>query len=71
MNLKKADNNSMGPIVNGPYREVVGLGRLGYCYNDGIALAIGWDPNKAIDIEEWSICESGWLERLIKPYIYI
>ena len=24
---------------------------------------IVWDPNKAIDIGEWSACGGGWLER--------
>ena len=37
-------------IDRGSFRAVVGLGV-------GIFLQwIGWDPNKAIDIGEWSIC---------------
>ena len=36
-----------------------------YCYN-----GIGWDPNNAIDIGEWSIYGCGWLERFYCIYIY-
>ena len=35
---------------------------------------IVWDPNKAIDIEEWLLCGSGRLERFllwVHIYIYI
>ena len=53
---------TMGPILKGPFKEVIGLVReLQYCYNCS-AWAIVWDPNKAIDIGEWSICTDGHLE---------
>ena len=45
----------MGPTLNGPFREVIGLGSWN--------MLIGWDPNKAIDIGEWSICGGGRLKR--------
>ena len=35
---------------------------LEYRYN-GIEWAIGWDPNKVINIREWSVCGGGQLER--------
>ena len=57
----------MGPPLNGPFREVVGL-ELEYHYND-ITWAIVWDQNKAIDVGEWSICGGGWLERFYNMYI--
>ena len=37
----------MGPTLNGAFREMIG--QMEYHYN-GIALAIVWDPNKAIEI---------------------
>ena len=46
----------MGSTLNGQFSD------LEYCQN-GIAWAIIWDPNKAIDIREWAICGGGWLER--------
>ena len=39
-----------------------------YQYN-GIAWAIAWDPNKAIDIGEWSNCGGRWLERFRSGYV--
>ena len=36
--------------------------RISLQYNVTIAWVIVWDPNKAIDIVEWSICRGGWLE---------
>ena len=30
-----------------------------------------WDPNKAIDVGEWSICGGGQLERFYCIYIYV
>ena len=54
----------MGPTLNDPFRMVIGLG---YHYN-GIAWAIVWDPNKAINIVEWSICGYEWLEGFL--YVY-
>ena len=52
----------MGPRLNGSFREVVGFTEFEYLYN-GIVWAIVWDPNKAIDIRELSICRGGWLDR--------
>ena len=36
--------------------------KLEYHYN-GIVCAIAWDPNKAIDVGEWSFHGGGRLER--------
>ena len=47
---------TMEPTLNGPFREVVCLVRLCLQW-------ISWDPNKAIDIEGWSICGCGRIER--------
>ena len=47
--------------LNGPYREVVSLGGLEWRYN-GTVWVIAMDPNKEIDIVEWSICGGEWLE---------
>ena len=44
--------------LNGPFRE------LKYHYNS-IVGAIVWDPNKVIDIGEWSICGDGRLKVLL------
>ena len=49
------NRQTMRVTLNGPFRE------LKYCYN-GIAWAVVWDPNKAIDIVEWLICGGGQLE---------
>ena len=48
----------MGPSLNGPIREVGGLGGLEYRYN-GIIRAVVWDPSEDIDMVEWSICGGG------------
>ena len=45
---------TMGPILGGLFREVVGLGSSDICMDD---------RNKAIDIGEWSICGGGQIER--------
>ena len=50
----------MGLALNGPFREVIGFGSS---MLHRLAWAIVWDPKKAIDIGEWSICGGGWLER--------
>ena len=42
----------MGPTLDGPLREVVGIK---YPYN-GVVWAIVSDQHKAIDIGRWSIC---------------
>ena len=42
---------------------------LEYLYN-GIVWAILWDPNKAINIGEWSTCGGGHLERFYCTCIY-
>ena len=49
------------PTLSGSFREVVGLGMF--------ILAIVWARNKAIDIEEWSICGCGRLERFYCIFI--
>ena len=49
----------MGLTLNGPFKE------LEYRYTC-IVWEIIWDSNKAIDIEAWSICGGG---RLDKCYI--
>ena len=59
----------MGPTSNCPFREVVRL-ETEYRYN-GLARVIIWNPNEVIDIEEWSICGGGWLERLYCVYSYV
>ena len=41
-----------------------GWSGYGSDYND-IVWAIVWDPNKAIYVGEWSVCESGQLEILL------
>ena len=48
----------------GQYRE------LDYHYN-GIEQPIVWDPNKAIDIGQWTIGGGGWLERFWCISIYM
>ena len=53
---------TVGLTLNGPFREVIGLGSFEYHYN-GIVWVIVWDPNKASAIGEWSICGGGQLER--------
>ena len=50
LNLSK--RTTMGPTLNGPFREVIGLG------SQNIVMAIIQDP-----IGEWSICGGGQLER--------
>ena len=50
----------MGPTSNGPFMEVVTLG----------SWHIVWDPNKAIDIGELSICGGGQFERFNLYYMY-
>ena len=46
----------MGATLNGPFKELVNfrIREFEYHYN-GIVLAIFCDPNKVIDIREWSI----------------
>ena len=61
----------MGPILNGPFREVVSLGRLEYCYNGIIVWVMVWEPNKAIVLGEYSICGGGQLERFYSIQIYM
>ena len=58
-------STAMGPTLNGPFREMVGLGseNTEYRYN-GIVWAIVWGPNKAVGIGEWAICGAGRIERL-------
>ena len=51
----------IGPILSVPFSEVVGL-RIS-------KWAIVWDPNKTIDVGEWSIC--GDFTAYVKIYIYI
>ena len=55
-----------GPILSSPFREVVGLGSFKISW-----WVVVWDPDKAIDIGEWSICGGGRLERIYCKYIYI
>ena len=55
----------MGPTLDGPYTEVVGLGS--YKYNMIMRVLYGQSfeiPKNAIDIGEWSICGGDRLERL-------
>ena len=60
---------AMIQTLNGPIKELLGLGRLEYHYNGIIIWAIIWDPNKVSDIGEWSICGGGRLERFYWIYI--
>ena len=59
---------------NGTFREVISVGSQD-TVRMGIVWSIDWDPNKAIDIGEWSICGGGQLrsvkEVLLYIYIYI
>ena len=48
---------TMGSILSDPFREVGG--RLMELELQWVI----WDPNKAINIGEWSICGRGWLQR--------
>ena len=57
------------PILNGPFREVFGLGSQKINYH-GIIWAIICDLNKTIDIGEWSICGGMRLESFHCVYIY-
>ena len=41
------------------------------CWNNGMYWAIVWDPNKVVDIGEWSICGGGWLERFYFLYMCV
>ena len=41
----------MGPTLRGSFKELI------------IVMGIAWGPNKGIDIEKWSICVGGQLER--------
>ena len=52
---------TMGPILDGQFREVVGLGSK----NTNISL----DPHKTIDIGEWSICGGSQSVREILLYM--
>ena len=52
----------MGPTLNGPFREVGWFMELEYHCN-GIVGVIFWEPNKAIDMKELSICGGGRFER--------
>ncbi len=56
--VKPLNRPIMGLTLNGPFQE------LGYCYN-GIVWAIACDPNKAIDVGEWSIFGGDRLERFL------
>ena len=49
------------PTINDPLREVVGFGSYNIVT---MVWVIAWDPNKVIDIGQWSICGGGRLERL-------
>ena len=60
----------MGPTLNCPSREGGRFTELGYGYN-GIVWVILWDPNKTIDIGEWSICGAGRLERFYCIHINV
>ena len=42
----------MESTLNAPFMEIVGLARIFLQWID-------WDPSKAINIGEWSICEGG------------
>ena len=61
MNYSKHSLNrpTTGPTLNGPFKEVVGLGSLNMLIYNGN----GWDRNKAIAIDKWWICGGGRLER--------
>ena len=54
----------MGLIINGLFREVVGLGSQN-TFTICIAWAIIWDQNKTVATGEWSICGGGRLESFI------
>ena len=60
----------MKPTLNGPFREVVGLGSYKIVTMVFVVCVIIWDPNKAINIREWSICVGGWLEGFYCMYNY-
>ena len=55
---------TLGPNLNGPFMEVVGSG------SQNIIIMTAWDPNKLMDIGEWSIC-GGVCQRGDYIYIYI
>ena len=64
------DRLTIGPTLNVPVREVVSLGSWNNVIVVFIAWASVWDPNKAIDIAERSICRGGRFERFyftLKP----
>ena len=48
---------TMGPILNGPFREVIGLGSLNIITMNGIVWVIVRDPNKAVGLWRWSFTE--------------
>ena len=49
-------------------RNLFGYMELEYPYS-GIIWMVIWDPNKAIDIGEWSICGGGRLQRFCCKYM--
>ena len=57
---------TIGPTLNGPFREVVSL--RSYNIVSIVLIVIDWDPNKAITIGEWSICRGSRLERFYCIY---
>ena len=56
-------SKAMGPILSGPFREVVGLK---IAHNISLC-AIVWNVNKAIDIGRWSVREVLLYLNLAKP----
>ena len=50
----------MGPAIDGPFSEVVGLGNTISMVN---RMGNRYGTNKVADIGEWSICGGGRLER--------
>ena len=55
---------SKGLTLNGPFREVAGLGKLEYASNGTVG-----EPNEAINKGESSICGGGRLERFYCIYM--
>ena len=53
---------TMGSTLNGPFREVVSLARWNIATMVFVWVIV-WDPNKAIDIGELSICGRGQLKK--------
>ena len=69
--VKPRHRPTMGPTLNGLFREVVSLESYNIIamvlveYNCN---AIIWYPTKAVGIGEWSICGGGELERFYCIY---